>query len=272
MFPFCASGNSHDHQSTKRGIAVHAFIAITNSQEGCRGNVDIMIAEVERIRSGMQQINRRVLEVAKEHELASDELEPIYDGVFDVEGYLASNPRLMWVLKEPFDDFDENGMPSGGGWSLTDDCIGKKDEIAKSWYKMIYTTYCLRHNIEFVDMPSNLTNQALVDVLKDVAYINVSKMPGQSQSSESLLNSAYEIWKPILFDQIELLDPQVIIFGGTYGHFKHDFELRGARKVSNEQEVYLCENRLHISAYHPAIRTVSNADYVSGIRQAFQVF
>jgi hypothetical protein len=46
---------------------------------------------------------------------------PIHDGVADLEGYLASSPRIMWILKEPYDDFNENGEPVGGGWSYTKD-------------------------------------------------------------------------------------------------------------------------------------------------------
>ena len=48
---------------------------------------------------------------------------PIYDGVVDAEAYLAAKPKIMWILKEPYDDFDAEGMPAGGGWT-----------ICKDWY------------------------------------------------------------------------------------------------------------------------------------------
>ena len=48
-------------------------------------------------------------------------VEPIYDGVVDTEAYLAAQPKIMWILKEPYDDFDAEGMPVGGGWTMFKD-------------------------------------------------------------------------------------------------------------------------------------------------------
>ena len=48
-------------------------------------------------------------------------VEPIYDGLVDAEAYLASKPKVMWILKEPYDDFDAEGMPAGGGWTMFKD-------------------------------------------------------------------------------------------------------------------------------------------------------
>ena len=35
------------------------------------------------------------------------DLDPIYDGVVDPKIYAETKPRIAWVLKEPYDDFDE---------------------------------------------------------------------------------------------------------------------------------------------------------------------
>ncbi len=45
-------------------------------------------------------------------------VEPIYNGEVDAEAYLATKPKVMWILKEPYDDFDAEGMPAGGGWTM----------------------------------------------------------------------------------------------------------------------------------------------------------
>ena len=58
-------------------------------------------------------------------------VEPIYDGVVDAGGYLASKPKVMWILKEPYDDFDAEGKPSGGGWTMFTD-FGDGDTLAKA--------------------------------------------------------------------------------------------------------------------------------------------
>ena len=61
----------------------------------------------------------------------SAKVEPIYDGVVDAEAYLASKPRIMWILKEPYDDFDAKGTPQGGGWTMFKD-FGAGDTLANA--------------------------------------------------------------------------------------------------------------------------------------------
>ena len=41
--------------------------------------------------------------------------EPIVDGIVDLEMYLQSKFKILWILKEPHDDVKDK-RPSGGGW------------------------------------------------------------------------------------------------------------------------------------------------------------
>ena len=36
--------------------------------------------------------------------ISTDDLWPLPDGVFNIEGYCQSSPRIMWILKQPYDD------------------------------------------------------------------------------------------------------------------------------------------------------------------------
>ena len=60
------------------------------------------------------QIQTRAIELGYD----PAKVEPIYDGVVDAEAYLATQPKVMWILKEPYDDLDAEGMPAGGGWTM----------------------------------------------------------------------------------------------------------------------------------------------------------
>lgn len=73
------------------------------------------------------QIQTRAIELGYD----PAKVEPIYDGVVDAEAYLASKPKVMWILKEPYDDFDAEGMPAGGGWTMFKD-FGEGDTLAKA--------------------------------------------------------------------------------------------------------------------------------------------
>ena len=72
-------------------------------------------------------IKARVVELGYD----SAKVEPIYDGVVDAEAYLASKPKIMWILKEPYDDFDAKGTPQGGGWTMFKD-FGEGDTLANA--------------------------------------------------------------------------------------------------------------------------------------------
>src|SRR4051812_31894469 len=70
-----------------------------------------------------EQLEALENEVKAELKLSSTSIaDPITDGVVDVDLYLASFPKILWILKEPVDDF-VNGVPAGGDWSLTKDIL-----------------------------------------------------------------------------------------------------------------------------------------------------
>mgnify|MGYP006873137254 FL=1 len=68
-------------------------------------------AELE---SYQQKMAERMYDVAHLNGLSSAKLAPITDGVADIPAYLSSKPKIMWILKEPYDDFTISGKPKGG--------------------------------------------------------------------------------------------------------------------------------------------------------------
>ncbi len=45
---------------------------------------------------------------------SSGKSEPIIDGIFNIEMYQKEPLRILWILKEPYDD-------DGGGWSFPEE-------------------------------------------------------------------------------------------------------------------------------------------------------
>lgn len=217
----------------------------------------------EELRQAQKDIQDKILLCAKENKLTSDEIQPIYDGVYDVEKYLTSSPRIMWILKE-FVDEVENGKPSGGGYYLYDCFTKEKDEIRKSrtWRRLIYTSYGIANRRRWHEMDWIKDDLSMVDILKQIAYINVSKMPGNITSDDNNIRKCYSIWRPILLKQIQLYKPNIIIFGSTLKFFWND---PGFKKIipglTNEPiikregylDVYKSNEVLLFDAYHPSI-------------------
>lgn len=64
----------------------------------------------EDIRKGQEKIKEEIYARAKVLGISTDDLWPLPDGVFNIEGYCQSSPRIMWILKQPYDDMKE-GKP-----------------------------------------------------------------------------------------------------------------------------------------------------------------
>ena len=58
----------------------------------------------EDIRKGQEKIKEEIYARAKVLGISTDDLWPLPDGVFNIEGYCQSSPRIMWILKQTYDD------------------------------------------------------------------------------------------------------------------------------------------------------------------------
>jgi hypothetical protein len=223
-------------------------------------------------------LEKRIYDIAKVNGLMTDKVEPITDGVYDAAKYLAANRHIMWVMKEPYDEII-NGEPFGGEWNLARDCFAKSDAWSnRSWQPIIYAMYGLNHGLLWDDMDWIRDDKNMANILQEIAYINVSKMPGNSVSSDGHISKCYMIWKPILFKQISIYNPDVIIFANTFKHFKNDMSF-GLNKVGsisfdnfNAVDAYKWEGKLLLDVYHPNNRTVSKEVYVNSIIEAINSF
>ena len=54
----------------------------------------------EDIRKGQEKIKEEIYARAKVLGISTDDLWPLPDGVFNIEGYCQSSPRIMWILKQ----------------------------------------------------------------------------------------------------------------------------------------------------------------------------
>lgn len=230
-------------------------------------NNDIISANV--LLEKQNQLYIMIDKRAKESGLYREgEFEPIYDGVYckDAKKYLNSKIRIMWVLKEPYDDENDDGEPCGGGWNYFD-CFepSKSPWKIRTWKNMIYTTYGILNNLKYEDMETIEDNPEMADVLLEIACINLSKMPGHTTTDSSLLPTYYETWKDILKQQMDLYSPQVIIFANTFDYFKEDlFKGEILEPVDSITQVYKKDGVRYIDAYHPQCR-IKRGTYVNSI-------
>ena len=184
------------------------------------------------------------------------------DGVINPERYLKARHRVMWVLKEA------NAPDSPKTWSFSDIFQDEKWLLEKKCCsigtirRVIYASYGIlktdntkeMDDQEWLDWPEYRRKECF-DVLKEIAYINIKKVPGGGRSNSSEIQEAYDEYHALLKKQFEVYDPDIVIFGGTWNYIDlDDFKnIEGGEiKITDfNQESYAIKDKLFINAYHP---------------------
>ena len=222
---------------------------------------------IEELTRAQEWFKQKTYELAESAGMMRSDLWPMPDGVYDIEAYLSSL-RVMWVLKEPYDDFVD-GKPCGGGWDVYGAFDNSDAWANRTWQPIIYSMYGVFNHLRWRDMDYIRDNPDMVNVLKRIAYINLSKMPAHKQTNDAKLWEYYDIWRPILLQQIEAYAPHVVIFGNTFKYFKKD--LVGLHREpdrtfeNNAFAIYRKNMHLFIDTYHPNQKTIPRGMYVDNI-------
>lgn len=208
--------------------------------------------------------------------------EPIYDGVCDIEKYVNSPVKVMWILKEPYDDFNESDMPVGGGWDVFEEWTqpDKVEAVTKirTWQPIMYILRGLAENKFWDDLPwIQDEREKFLEYLKSCAYLNINKMPAYKASGN--LKQKYDNWSDIVLEQISCYKPDVIIFGNTFLYFRDDKvpfvvegkSLKGEPYIVDAYKTKIGEKAtLLIDAYHPnaKVKGLTRQKYVDTIVSA----
>lgn len=209
---------------------------------------------------------------------------PIYDGIFDVNTFSINRCRIMWILKEGYDDKDKTGNPSGGGWGILEGKNGSLGKPSNTWMKIMQFSYAVQNKMyKYQDLPeipkTVLNDSDYGKSIRSCVYLNTNKMPGPTQSSDYSIQQNFYIWKDVLKEQISFYKPytDIVIFGGTYKFYQYSFydlfgfkppydtELQSYITKRGKKIVYGAfvdsENRLYISAQHPATGHATPEEY-----------
>jgi hypothetical protein len=218
---------------------------------------------IDDLKNKVEEINTLIKE--KIFSENPDELEPIYDGIIDIERYFDSKYKILWILKEPYDE-------DGGGWSVTGLNKYKKFQDfgggKKTFRPMIYTSWGILNNFCQWDNMGNVEEEPeMLEALKSVAYINIKKLPGDTKSIESTIANAYQKDKEILLKQIKDYNPDIIIGGSTLHHFYDDLGISKEEMQRNGNITFL-NNKIYIAAKHPSQWSVPEKEYCDNIINA----
>lgn len=228
----------------------------------------------EKLRVEQEKIIEEIYEIAKANGLSNDHISPIPDGIYDISKYIISEPKIMWILKEPYDDLDENDNPIGGGWFLNDAFDNENAWKNRTWQPIIYIVHGIKNRCMWQDMDWIRDDISMVDRLKEIAYINLSKMPNRTDSDDNYVHDEFlKYWKGIVNKQILLYKPDVIICGNTYWMLSDSLQLDVLSSESiningvNIANVHKTKDYTIIDTYHPnqKVKNLTREQYVNTI-------
>jgi hypothetical protein len=211
----------------------------------------------------MKTIKLKNDEIAKKLEMLGGEI--IIDGIINIEKYLKTKYRILWILKEP--------NAPGADWTyqdyLTKCDIESKFEMAndtlkyKMFKKIIFNTYgLLNDNISYEDIKDNIYNESIYGVTECIAYINLKKTIGGSSSYYRTIKESYIENKELLLQQITGYNPNIIIFGGTLGFFEMDALNSIGLVITDENKFHSINNSSRTSFFDVSDKLLLiNADH-----------
>lgn len=216
-----------------------------------------------------ENLYQKQLEFIKKIEEISKERKEHYvsDGIINPERYVKAKPRILWILKEPV---------GSSSWSYLEEINNKTDWFRKysraspTLRRMIYTSYAILKGSQWRDIPY-ANEEAGLDIMQEIAFINIKKSPGDSTSEYETILEHYRQNKELLKEQIDMCNADIIIFGNTLEYF--DMELFEGLAQADKQRTdwgnvfYDTGKKLYIYTWHPSVRGAgfNDEDYVMDI-------
>jgi uncharacterized protein YfkK (UPF0435 family) len=188
----------------------------------------------------------------------------ISDGVMQADEYFSKEIRLAWVIKEAYEEKDG----TGGGWSYFDLYDKANFDITNHslFRKIIKTSYSI-HNDFIKGENMDEIDFEMKQIIKKVAIINTQKLPAKnySRTNGKDLKESINKYSDLLERQLKLINPNVIIFGGTFQYYKDLLKFEDSEIVKGNVKYISKGDKLYIDAYHPSYWQISEEEYVNYI-------
>lgn len=192
------------------------------------------------------------------------------DGAIDNDIYINSKYKIAWFLKESYNQ-DDDGISRFyrnmfDGENLYEDFF--KTVATGTWHPIIYISYSILNGFKTWQELDDIKNkQEMCNVIKNIAIINANKhysLTGTWTTDKNLFEG-FKKFENILKNQIDLLEPNVLIFGNTFYLFKDFFEINETHKITKLLEdgllhTYFKDGKIFLDAYHPASRKKGYVD------------
>ncbi|NOS90863.1 MAG: hypothetical protein HOP30_02975 [Cyclobacteriaceae bacterium] len=194
----------------------------------------------------------------------------IIDGLVNPLKYLNAKFKIAWFLKEAYTEEEK-------GWHIKKYYGGENayksffsNTAIPTWHPIIYVSYGILNNFQdWATMHYIRYKPEMCDVVSEIAIINANKWPSKTDTItlHKNLEEGFKECKPIIEHQVQVLKPEIHIFGNTVHLYMEIFGLNDSQPIveSDLLKVWQKDGKLFIGTYHPAIRSYKRQKYVDGI-------
>jgi hypothetical protein len=186
------------------------------------------------------------------------------DGIGDEVAWAASAPRVLWVLREPNDasprsnEWDLRDFLRSPAWEWTD-----QDRPGNLWPMIARCSYgIIHHPCTFRDADERYRTSG---ILRRIAAMNIKKSPGVDTVVWSELRRFAKLDAPFIREEIEIIDPTIIVCGGTLGFVCNALGVA----YGEDDERAPWNGKVIVGWGHPGARTSKQEYYEHVMRLAF---
>ncbi|QJP34340.1 hypothetical protein F0365_07985 [Nonlabens sp. Ci31] len=150
-------------------------------------------------------------------------------------------------------------------------CSGKSidHQWRKTFDNILYTTNGILTQTLWEDQQDQDKHPEVTNQLSKISYCNVKKVLGASQTNMSTLERYYNASEKHVLRQINELEPQVIIFGGTYDILEPGLNIMHYKSVmENDLPWYYSQDQIILNARHPQSTSGTRQKYCDNIIKA----
>jgi len=174
----------------------------------------------------------------------------ITDGAIDPEKWKRTDSRILFLAKESYGDKD-----SQESWDLCELVREWNGLKYKFWRTLGYWAFGIQNTTptSIPDFPGTDNNEMKPEVINAVlesAIANIKKSGGKSSSDDEELQMYIDSDGDLIKQQIDQLDPKVIVCCYVWGLVKHLWN--NPKEVT--EYIYYAENRVFIDYWHPSNR------------------
>ncbi|MCW9705793.1 hypothetical protein [Fodinibius salsisoli] len=126
------------------------------------------------------------------------------DGIINKEGYEKSDPKFLFVLKE---------VNKYGGGDLCQ--LLKNGPKYQMWHAVARWSAGILN--DFPPFSEIDNKESKYEAIHSIASINLKKTTGEASANNKRINAFAYRERELLLKQIELISPEIIIAGGTFG-------------------------------------------------------